>query len=61
VYTGFLAVLVNLVVVIVATLILRAARTPDGRDATSDGDYLVDEGDERLTLGTEQYPEPATA
>src|SRR5439155_6893541 len=43
VYIGFLAVLVNLVVVIVATLILRAAKTPDGRDATSDGDYLVDE------------------
>jgi SSS family solute:Na+ symporter len=61
VYTGFLAVLVNLVVTVVATLILRAAKAPDGPDATREPDYLVDEGDERVVLGREEYPEPATA
>ena len=61
VYTGFLAVLVNLVVTVVATVILRAAKAPDGPDATSDRDYLVDEGDPRVVLGREEYPEPATA
>jgi SSS family solute:Na+ symporter len=61
VYTGFIAVLVNLVVAAVGTMIARAAKVPDGPDATSDGDYIVDEGDERVELGREEYPEPATA
>ncbi len=60
-YTGFLAVAVNLVVAVAVTLILRATGTPDGRDATSQPDYFADEGDERVEPGPMQYPEPATA
>src|SRR5205814_7443283 len=60
-YTGFLAVAVNLVVAAAVTLILRATGTPDGGDATSQPDYFADEGDERVEPGPMQYPEPATA
>ncbi|NJC69625.1 sodium:solute symporter [Planosporangium thailandense] len=48
-YTGFLAVLVNLVVVVLATLVLRAMKTPDGVDATVEDDYHVDAGDPGVT------------
>ncbi|MGC9667190.1 monocarboxylate uptake permease MctP [Planosporangium sp. 12N6] len=61
VYTGFLAVLINLVVAVLGTLVLRALKTPDGVDATVEDDYHVDEGDPRVKPGSEQYPEPATA
>lgn len=47
VYVGLLAALVNLVVVVVLTVLLRAARVPDGRDGTEPGDYLADEDDPR--------------
>jgi SSS family solute:Na+ symporter len=60
-YTGFLAVAVNLVVAVLGTLILRATSTPDGGDATREPDYFVDQGDERIEPGPMQYPEPATA
>jgi SSS family solute:Na+ symporter len=60
-YVGFLAVLANLLVAAVATLLLRAARVPDGLDVTGRGDYFADEGDPRIVPGSEQYPEPATA
>ncbi|BFU46220.1 monocarboxylate uptake permease MctP [Krasilnikovia sp. MM14-A1004] len=48
IYVGLVAVLVNLLVAVVATLILRAARTPDGVDGTVADDYFADEGDPRL-------------
>jgi len=47
-YTGFIAVALNLIVAVVLTFILRAAKTPDGVDETSDDDYLADEGDPRV-------------
>ncbi len=62
VYTGFLAVLLNLLVAILVTLVLRATKTPDGPDATTGDDYLADEGDPRLVPGTADHPaEPAAA
>jgi SSS family solute:Na+ symporter len=62
VYTGFLAVLLNLVVAILVTLVLRATKTPDGPDATTGDDYLADEGDPRLVPGPADQPaEPAAA
>ncbi|MGA8114336.1 MAG: sodium:solute symporter [Actinocatenispora sp.] len=48
IYTGFVAVIVNLVVAIVATLILRAVKTPDGADQTTIDDYTADEGDPKV-------------
>jgi SSS family solute:Na+ symporter len=44
-YTGFVAVVVNLVVVAVATLAARALRVPDGADQTAAADYFTDEHD----------------
>ncbi|MEV7625636.1 monocarboxylate uptake permease MctP [Actinoplanes sp. NPDC089786] len=48
IYVGFVTVLVNLLVAVVVTLILRAAKTPDGVDSTTADDYFADEGDPRL-------------
>ncbi|GLY97662.1 monocarboxylate uptake permease MctP [Actinoplanes sp. NBRC 103695] len=48
IYVGFVAVAVNLLVAVIATLILRAAKTPDGVDGTTSDDYFADEGDPRL-------------
>ncbi|GAB1690249.1 monocarboxylate uptake permease MctP [Krasilnikovia sp. M28-CT-15] len=48
IYVGLVAVLVNLLVAVVATLILRATNTPDGADGTVADDYFADEGDPRL-------------
>ncbi|MDR8410155.1 sodium:solute symporter [Nonomuraea sp. 3-1Str] len=48
VYAGFLALAVNLVVSVLATLAFRAAKVADGEDATSRGDYFADEGDPRV-------------
>ncbi|MGK5684785.1 monocarboxylate uptake permease MctP [Actinoplanes sp. URMC 104] len=48
IYVGFVTVLVNLLVAVVATLILRAAKTPDGVDGTTADDYYADEGDPRV-------------
>ncbi|HEV7898733.1 MAG TPA: sodium:solute symporter [Planosporangium sp.] len=60
-YTGFIAVVVNLVVAVLVTLLLRATKTPDGVDATVEDDYHVDEGDPRVEPGSKQFPEPVTA
>jgi SSS family solute:Na+ symporter len=51
IYVGFVAVLVNLVVAVVVTFILRAAKTPDGVDGTTSADYFADEGDPRIDRG----------
>jgi SSS family solute:Na+ symporter len=48
IYAGFLAVAVNLLVSIVATVIARAAKLADGVDATVASDYHADEGDPKL-------------
>jgi SSS family solute:Na+ symporter len=45
---GFVAVLVNLLVAVIVTLILRATKTPAGIDGTAPDDYFADEGDPRL-------------
>jgi SSS family solute:Na+ symporter len=50
IYAGFVAVLVNVVVAIVGTLILRAAKVADGPDRTADPDYFVDEDEPRGEL-----------
>jgi SSS family solute:Na+ symporter len=48
IYTGFVAVVLNVVVVIIGTLIARAAKVPDGPDATQHSDYFADEGDPKI-------------
>jgi SSS family solute:Na+ symporter len=60
IYVGFVAVLVNLVVAAVATLILRSASVADGGDSTERSDYFADEGDPRLT-DAPTSPAPAVA
>ncbi len=47
IYAGFLATLANLVVAVVLTLVLRARGVADGEDATAQGDFAVDAGDQR--------------
>jgi SSS family solute:Na+ symporter len=48
IYVGFVAVAVNLLIAVIVTLILRAAKTPEGVDGTEQSDYFADEGDPRL-------------
>ncbi len=48
IYVGFVAVAVNIAVAVLATLIFRALKTPDGVDGTTADDYVADEGDPRL-------------
>ncbi|MFI2708075.1 monocarboxylate uptake permease MctP, partial [Nocardioides sp. CER28] len=45
VYVALMAFLINLVVTIVATIVMRALKVPDGVDATRLEDYSVDAGD----------------
>src|SRR3954464_9928776 len=45
VYAGFLALLVNLIVAVVATLILRAMRVDEGVDGTAETDYTAERED----------------
>ncbi|MBT0767544.1 sodium:solute symporter family protein [Kineosporia sp. J2-2] len=42
IYVGFVAVLANLIVAVLLTLVLRRAGAPDTPDATRPGDYTVD-------------------
>ena len=48
VYVGFIAVVLNLLVTAIVTVILRAAKVADGFDGTIESDYTADEGDPRL-------------
>jgi len=48
IYVGFVAVLVNVIVAVLVTLVLRAMKTPDGADGTTVDDYFADEGDPRI-------------
>ncbi|HEX2770884.1 MAG TPA: sodium:solute symporter, partial [Micromonosporaceae bacterium] len=59
IYAGFVAVVVNLLVAVIVTLILRAGRVPDGADHTTPDDYFADEGDPRLRPG--EAPEAESA
>jgi SSS family solute:Na+ symporter len=45
IYAGFLALLVNLIVTAVVTLILRAMKVHDGVDGTSETDYTAERED----------------
>jgi SSS family solute:Na+ symporter len=60
VYVGFVAVVVNLLVAAVVTLILRAAKASDGVDRTAPDDFFADEGDPRVGPPTVEdlAPEP---
>jgi SSS family solute:Na+ symporter len=51
IYVGFVTVLVNVLVAVVVTFILRATKTPDGVDGTTRDDYFADEGDPRVDRG----------
>src|SRR3982751_2277093 len=48
IYVGFVAVLVNVVVAVLVTFVMRAMKTPDGVDGTASDDYFADEGDPRI-------------
>jgi SSS family solute:Na+ symporter len=61
-YIGLTAFVINVVVVIVATVVLRALKVADGKDSTHPTDYLADAGDP----GVKDLPDvlgegPATA
>ncbi|WP_433444342.1 monocarboxylate uptake permease MctP [Nonomuraea sp. CA-141351] len=47
-YAGFLALIVNLVVAALGTLLFRAIKVADGEDATTRDEYFADEGDPRV-------------
>ncbi|RQW92307.1 monocarboxylate uptake permease MctP [Micromonospora globispora] len=59
IYVGIVAVLVNLAVAALLTLILRAAKVADGVDNTTPDDYFADEGDPRVTPGAERDADSA--
>jgi SSS family solute:Na+ symporter len=59
VYVGFVAVVANVLVAVIVTLICRAVRLPDGVDITSPDDYLADaDGKTPPPLAEDQLPEP---
>ncbi|HZE37433.1 MAG TPA: sodium:solute symporter [Stackebrandtia sp.] len=45
-YPGFLSIAINLIVVVIVTLILKAAKVADGGDGTKELDFFVDTDDE---------------
>jgi SSS family solute:Na+ symporter len=55
-YIALTAFVLNLAVVVVGTVLLRALAVPAGRDATAPGDYLADAGDPRVADELEAYP-----
>jgi SSS family solute:Na+ symporter len=55
IYTGIVATLANLVVVVLGTLVLRALKAPDGKDVTVASDFEADADDPRV------HPVPAGA
>ncbi|TCP57344.1 SSS family solute:Na+ symporter [Tamaricihabitans halophyticus] len=48
VYPGFVALVANLLIAVIVTLIVRAMKVPAGQDVTTGSDYHADEGDEDL-------------
>jgi solute:Na+ symporter, SSS family len=61
IYVGFVAVLVNLLVAVIVTFILRATKTPYGVDGTTTDDYFADENDPRLERGRTSSEELASS
>jgi SSS family solute:Na+ symporter len=60
VYVGFVAVLVNVIVAVLITMLCKALKAPDGVDLTTRDDYFADEGDPRIGPPTVDTPaEPA--
>jgi solute:Na+ symporter, SSS family len=57
VYVGAIALAVNLIVAVVATVVLKAAKTADGVDSTRTSDYYADEGDPKVVRGTREVEE----
>jgi SSS family solute:Na+ symporter len=57
-YVGLIAVLANLIVAVIVTLILRAGKVPDGVDRTEASDYVADRDAKPIGAG-DQLPEPA--
>ncbi|OLT36110.1 sodium:solute symporter [Actinomadura sp. CNU-125] len=47
-YVGIIALLVNVLVAVVGTVVCRAANLADGVDATKEDDYLADENDKKV-------------
>jgi SSS family solute:Na+ symporter len=60
VYVGVIALAVNLVVAVVVSVVLKAAKTADGVDLTRTDDYFADEGDQRVVRGTREVEEGLT-
>jgi SSS family solute:Na+ symporter len=60
IYVGFVTVLVNLLVAVIVTLILRATKTPAGVDGTTRDDYFADEGDPRIDRGLTAVETPSS-
>ncbi|MGK5672744.1 monocarboxylate uptake permease MctP [Micromonospora sp. URMC 106] len=62
IYVGIVAVLANLLVAALLTVVLRAAKVRDGVDGTTPDDYFADEGDPRVVPGqrrdADAAPEP---
>jgi solute:Na+ symporter, SSS family len=54
VYIAAAALVINVVVAVVVTLILRALKVPDGVDETEPGDYHADETSERVVRTTKR-------
>jgi SSS family solute:Na+ symporter len=57
VYVGAIALAINLVVAVLATVLLRALGTADGVDVTRADDYVADEGDPKVVQGTREVEE----
>ncbi|GLY80855.1 monocarboxylate uptake permease MctP [Actinoallomurus iriomotensis] len=57
VYVGAIALAINLIVAVLATVLLRALRTADGVDITRADDYVADEGDPKVVQGTREVEE----
>jgi SSS family solute:Na+ symporter len=57
VYVGAIALAVNLIVAVVATVVLKAAKTADGVDSTRTSDYYADEGDPKVVRGSREVEE----
>ena len=62
IYAGFVAVLVNVIVAVIATFILRAANVEDGVDETRTAEYDADRGDRRVhDLPTDEDVTPVSS
>jgi solute:Na+ symporter, SSS family len=61
VYVGFVAVLANLVVAVIVTLLCRLLRAPDGVDITQPADYFADADEAKApppAAAADELPEP---